>query len=224
MSDAMNEGKKFQRSRRRVYESADPAEIVASAVVAEDAPESEAAEPRETALCTGSDEDSPCMAITAADGAGSSEDSALPVVATASDRDAKALGIVKHYSAWAAGAGVVPVPILDLFSMLAVQTRMIRKLADLYEIPYSEQRIKSALAGLVGGYHAGLISSGAVKMFPFIGMVSLAVMPTFNAAIAYAVGKVFIQHFETGGTFLDFNPVKERRYFEEKFHEAGGNA
>ena len=29
------------------------------------------------------------------------------------------------------------------------------------------------------------------------------------------MGKVFIQHFESGGTFLDFDPDKVRSYFSK---------
>jgi len=30
------------------------------------------------------------------------------------------------------------------------------------------------------------------------------------------VGKVFVQHFESGGTFLSFDPEKVRSHFEEE--------
>ena len=56
-------------------------------------------------------------------------------------------------------------------------------------------------------------------MIPLFGIFSFAAMPTLNAAISYAVGKVFIQHFESGGTFLDFDPKKVRAYFEDQFRE-----
>ena len=42
-------------------------------------------------------------------------------------------------------------------------------------------------------------------------------MPVFAGASTYAIGKVFIQHFESGGTFLDFEPAKVRAYFSQQF-------
>jgi hypothetical protein len=42
----------------------------------------------------------------------------------------------------------------------------------------------------------------------------------FASASTYAVGRVFIQHFESGGTFLDFDPDKVRAHFEAEFKKA----
>jgi uncharacterized protein (DUF697 family) len=47
------------------------------------------------------------------------------------------------------------------------------------------------------------------------GMTMLAT----GGACTYALGKVFVQHFESGGTFLDFDPEKVKAYFAEKFKE-----
>ena len=41
-------------------------------------------------------------------------------------------------------------------------------------------------------------------------------MPAAAGASTYAVGQVFIQHFESGGTFLDFDPDKVKAYFAEQ--------
>ncbi len=142
-----------------------------------------------------------------------------PPVEPDADRDVKAKAIIKHYTKWAAGAGVVPIPLLDAFTMSAVQMSMVRKLAELYDIPYNSQIMKSAVAGLIGGVNAAYLGGSALKMFPVLGVFTLAAMPTINAAINWAVGKVFIQHFESGGTFLDFDPAKVKAYFEEQYRE-----
>jgi hypothetical protein len=44
-------------------------------------------------------------------------------------------------------------------------------------------------------------------------------MPTLAGASTYAVGRVFIQHFECGGTILSFDPEKVRAHFEKEFEE-----
>jgi len=130
-----------------------------------------------------------------------------------------AVKLVRRSSAWAAGVGLLPVPVIDMVAMTAIQIAMLKKLAALYDIPFSEQRSKSAVAALVGGLNAGYLGGSALKMFPLFGVLSLAVMPAANGAITYAVGRVFIQHFDTGGTFLDFDPAKVRAYFEEQYRE-----
>ena len=47
--------------------------------------------------------------------------------------------------------------------------------------------------------------------------VGRSTMPVFAGASTYAIGQVFIQHFESGGTFLDFEPAKVREYFRRQF-------
>ena len=37
-------------------------------------------------------------------------------------------------------------------------------------------------------------------------------MPVLSAGATYAIGKAFIQHFESGGTLLDFNPPDYREF------------
>jgi hypothetical protein len=38
------------------------------------------------------------------------------------------------------------------------------------------------------------------------------VMPVLSAGATYAIGKAFVQHFESGGTLLDFNPPDYREF------------
>jgi hypothetical protein len=39
-------------------------------------------------------------------------------------------------------------------------------------------------------------------------------MPAFSAGATYLIGKVFIQHFASGGTLLDFNPPDYREFIK----------
>jgi hypothetical protein len=38
-------------------------------------------------------------------------------------------------------------------------------------------------------------------------------VPGFAAGLTWAVGRVFIQHFASGGTFLNLDPHQVREYF-----------
>ena len=42
---------------------------------------------------------------------------------------------------------------------------------------------------------------------------------TQRSVSTWALGKVFIQHFESGGTFLDFDPEEVKEYFKAQFEE-----
>ena len=201
MIETTDQVKKVQRTRKRVYESAEAVAVENECVQTAAVKIVDAIPPVDTAH----------------DGA--VEHSADETVPLDTDKFPEAMAIIKEYIRWSIGAGAVPVPLLDMTAMLAVQMRMVCKLVELYDIPYSEQRAKGAVTGLLGGFNPGYFGGGALKMFPIMGVFSFAAMPAINAAITYAVGKVLIQHFESGGTFLDFDPEMVKTYFKAKFCE-----
>lgn len=150
--------------------------------------------------------------------------------AEADERRQAADRIIRRNMWWSAGAGAVPVVYLDTIAISAVQVKMLKELADLYDVPFKTSLGKAAVATLISsvaptalGY--GLVTSAMFQSFmratPIIGPVlGLATIGGFAAAATYAVGKVFDQHFASGGTFLTFDPQKVEAYFREQFAEA----
>jgi uncharacterized protein (DUF697 family) len=132
--------------------------------------------------------------------------------------------IIKQNLLWGAGAGVIPIPILDAAATAVVQVRMLKHLSDLYEVPFREDRIKNICASLLAGLGAPVVGStiaiSAIKFVPIVGpILGVLAFPATSAGFTYAVGKVFVQHFASGGTFLDFDPQKVREYFARQFEE-----
>ncbi len=117
------------------------------------------------------------------------------------------------------GAGFIPVPIADVFAISAVQLDMIRQLCNLYDVNYKETESKAVISALTGSVLARL-GARAVKFIPgvgsVIGGVSLAVL---SGASTYALGEAFRTHFETGGTFLDFDMARLKRAYDELFEK-----
>lgn len=144
--------------------------------------------------------------------------------------DARAL--VKRFSLWSAGAGLLPFPVLDMALMTGVQVKMIYHLSKMYDIPFSENRAKAVVGSLVstvvpGGAAMGVVGSigSLVKSIPVVGtLVGLVVTPAVGYAVTYAVGRVFMQHFETGGTLLNFKPEEMREHFKAEFEAAKADA
>jgi hypothetical protein len=65
------------------------------------------------------------------------------------------------------------------------------------------------------------VAASLAKAVPFFGStLGYLTLPLLGGASTYAVGRVFLQHFESGGTFLTFDPEQVRDYFAEQF-EAG---
>ncbi len=132
--------------------------------------------------------------------------------------------LVKKYMWWSMGAGLIPVPLVDIAAVSAVQLKMIEDMSDIYGVKFSENKGKSILSALLGSILPNSLARGGVgsllKMLPVVGTIVGGVsMSLFSGASTYAVGKAFIQHFESGGTFLDFDPVKVKEYFFSKFEE-----
>lgn len=144
-----------------------------------------------------------------------------PVTATMSDedRDEAASKVVDRFTLWSGAAGLIPVPLVDIVAVGGVQLEMLRRISEIYGVPFSDNRGKSILASLAGSVipastAAGGVSS-ALKAVPGVGTVIAAfTMPVFSAGATYVIGKVFIQHFASGGTLLDFNPPDYREFIK----------
>jgi uncharacterized protein (DUF697 family) len=136
-----------------------------------------------------------------------------------SEHTEAASGIVKKHALFALGGGLIPAPAIDLVAITGVQVLMLRALAKEYDVPFSKNRGKTLVSSLLGGYLPTRLGVGGlgslVKAIPVVGTyLGVATVGAFATASTYAVGKVFIQHFESGGTFLDFDPDAVREHFQ----------
>ncbi len=131
--------------------------------------------------------------------------------------------IIRNHVLVSLGVGLIPLPVVDLVGITGVQLNMLRRLSKTYEVPFSEHKVKNILSSLIGGGVSLPISSALfslVKFVPVVGSTVGAVsMPISAGAVTYAVGKVFHQHFASGGTFLSFDPDKVRDYYAEMLRE-----
>lgn len=132
--------------------------------------------------------------------------------------------LIRKYSTISMGAGLIPVPFVDMVALTGIQLKMLHHLAELYDISFSKELAKSLVASLLGGVISTQTAMETVmslsKLIPVGGLVTgMVTMSLFGGAATYAVGKVFIQHFESGGTFLDLDPTKVREYFAAEFEK-----
>jgi uncharacterized protein (DUF697 family) len=145
-----------------------------------------------------------------------------------SEKDLRATEIIKRYAAYSAGAGLIPVPALDIAAIGGVQLKMIAELAKVYDVPFENDRVRPIVSALIGGYASAKVGSGLgaslLKSVPLFGQVlGMLSVPAFGAGVTWAIGKVFVRHFASGGTFLDFDPDKVRAFFKGE-HAAGAAA
>lgn len=132
------------------------------------------------------------------------------------ERQQEARKITQRRTLYAAGAGLIPFPIVDAAALLGIQVLMIRDIAKAFDVDFKEQRVKSLITALAGD----VATVGLFKFVPglgtFFGGASAAAI---GAASTYALGGVFTQHFSQGGTLLDFDPVKSREFFQREFEK-----
>src|SRR6266446_2036177 len=114
-------------------------------------------------------------------------------------RDELASKLVDRFSLWSGAAGLIPVPIVDVAAVGGVQLQMLRRLSEIYGVPFSDNMGKSVIASLAGSViPASTATTAAVgvgsfmKAVPGIGTVIGAItMPVISAGATYVIGKVF---------------------------------
>lgn len=133
--------------------------------------------------------------------------------------------VLNRHVLYSMGVGLLPFPLMDALALAAVQVSLLTKLAALHGVPYAGETARGAVASLIGstipviaGRYLGRL---ALKWIPVVGQpVSMLTIPVAAGAATYALGKVFIQHFASGGTFLTFDPTRVQDYYREKLREA----
>lgn len=127
--------------------------------------------------------------------------------------------IIREHMVVAMGAGLIPVPFGDWAITTAVQLNLVRKLAALYGVPFFSGIAKGLIASLVG---ATTVRGGAslIKLLPGVGwMIGGLTASVLAAAMTYAVGKVFLDHFASGGTLKDFDLNAAQKAYKRAFQE-----
>jgi uncharacterized protein (DUF697 family) len=130
--------------------------------------------------------------------------------AVAGDRHAAAGKIIASATKWSAAAALIPVPLLDLAALATVQSRMVVDLAVLYGESANKEVARGLVSVLLGTIApaslAGAVAGSGIKAMPGVGTaLGAASMAAFSGAATYAIGKVFVRHFEKGGSLMGFS-------------------
>lgn len=153
------------------------------------------------------------------------EEAAIDVDAGVVDtRELAADNLIKDYVIGSVAASIVPVAFFDIAAVAAIQLRMIQKLSELYGKPFSERlgrKVIYALAGSVLGFGAGyIVAASATKIIPGIGwMIGMVSLPVVAGGATFAVGRSIVQHYEEGGTLMDFDANRMRGFYKEQFEK-----
>lgn len=142
-----------------------------------------------------------------------------------SERLEQGRAVIRNNVYWALGAGVVPIPLFDVVAVLGVEVKMLKQLSDVYGVKFSEdiaKKLATSLLASLGSVGLGVVVGGSLlKFIPVVGQaLGVVSVPVIAAAFTHAMGTVFLMHFETGGTLLNFDPAAVRSHFKREFDKA----
>jgi uncharacterized protein (DUF697 family) len=141
-------------------------------------------------------------------------------------RRAKVESAINYSMLLSGGVGIVPIPLVDFVGVTAIQLALVKQLSSLYGVEYTSSATKRTIGALIGGAIPAFGSStfaSWLKLIPGVGSVlGGSAMMLLSGASTYAVGHVFAQHFEKGGTILDMDTHQVKDQFNQ-YYEAGKN-
>lgn len=131
---------------------------------------------------------------------------------------------IKKYVYASIAAGFLPAPMLDLAAVTGIQLKLVHSIAKHYNKSFSKEVSKAAILSLVSAISArSAITRGAASLFKVVPVVGHTLggvaLASASGAFTYAIGKIFIKHFEAGGTLLDFNAEKMKEHFRQLYEE-----
>ncbi|MCX7023439.1 MAG: DUF697 domain-containing protein [Spirochaetes bacterium] len=116
-------------------------------------------------------------------------------------------------------AGAIPVPVLDIVAVSAIQLDMLRQLAKKYMLDFDDDLGKSIVSTLLGstiGTTIGRTGASAVKAIPGIGTVlGIGSQVALSGITTFAIGHLFDEHFRNHNPLEAFNLDSVRDFFEE---------
>ena len=136
----------------------------------------------------------------------------------------RAEAIIRRNVLWSFGAGILPLPVFDMVAVTGVQIKMLHELSKLYGLTFREDIAKKLLgslaSGVVGISVGTAIGASFMKLIPGIGTaLGIVTVPIVAGAFTHATGKIFMMHFEAGGTLLDFDAHSMHAHFKSEFEK-----
>jgi len=131
----------------------------------------------------------------------------------AAKRLAQARAIVERHATYSAVGGVLPLPIASVAGITTIIIRMVKMLSSLYGVPFERDRARAIVAGLVGGAtptgFAAVTTSTLFYAVPSGLLLGTVVSAISAVACTRSIGRVFIEHFESGATLNDFRAPRK---------------
>ncbi|MTB51996.1 DUF697 domain-containing protein [Lewinella sp. W8] len=132
----------------------------------------------------------------------SSNSDNLPIPMVSDAQREEANSIIKRYALLGTATGLIPVFGLDVAANTALQTKMIKDLADVYEYDIDEQLLRTAITSGITSLGSRIltgIAAGLATSFPlFKTLASSAAQAAVAGFITMEIGRIYQAHMEEG--------------------------
>jgi uncharacterized protein (DUF697 family) len=135
-----------------------------------------------------------------------------PVEFDAGRRLSRAHAIVERHATYSAAGGIIPLPIANVASVMAIIVRMVRMLSSLYGVPFERDRARAIVVAMAGAATPTGLAAAATSTLYFVvpasAIIGLAVSSVAAVACTRSIGRTFVEHFESGATLGDFSVIE----------------
>lgn len=132
---------------------------------------------------------------------------------------------ITNASQWATAAGFIPVTGLDTVTISGVQLKMVYDLCEIYKVPFKKEAVLAAVGAALGGSFTTIVASKVagvgMSRIPYVGsVITLLTQPAISYATTFAIGLLFVKHFENNGDLLNFDLDSTKAVFDKEFEKA----
>jgi uncharacterized protein (DUF697 family) len=135
-----------------------------------------------------------------------------PAEFDAGRRLSRAQAIVERHATYSAAGGIIPLPIANVASVMAIIVRMVRMLSNLYGVPFERHRARAIVVAMAGAATptglAAVTTSTLYLAVPASAIIGLAVSSVAAVACTRSIGRTFVEHFERGASLSDFSAIE----------------
>ena len=151
-------------------------------------------------------------------------DTSSAVTTTAqTDHSENVEAIIKRHAMYAAGAGLIPIPIVDSAAIVGIQYKLTEAMANEYGVDFENNKVKVIITSIVSSLISRLASGAIQAAAGGITIPGIVGGSLTNAALAgyltFSTGEILRLHFATGGTLENLELSHYLDFIESQFKE-----
>lgn len=119
----------------------------------------------------------------------------------------RATRIVERHANLAALGGGIPLALLSVAGVTAINLRMLKQLSTHYGVPFEREKARMIVVGLTGGCMPTGLATATTSALSFVvpaaALFGLAVCSVAASVCTRSIGRMFVDLFENGITWRD---------------------